>query len=192
MPRRERRLADIVRAAEGILRRRGIDHVFVGAISVIVFGEPRTTRDVDVVARLTTETVEGLAADFRRAGFLASEEDLRDAMREGGHSSLEDTRSPLRIDLLVASTPADDHALRHRLFVRWAGLEFPVASPEHTVVMKIRFGSPQDLEDAFSILTERWEKLDVSEMEAFARQQGVLERLRALTKKAAPGGRPVE
>src|SRR2546428_426628 len=55
MPRRERSLAGVVRSAEEVLRRRRVDHVFVGAISVIVFGQPRTTRDVDVLGILAEQ-----------------------------------------------------------------------------------------------------------------------------------------
>lgn len=184
MPPRERSLAAVVRAAERVLRRNRVDHVFVGALSVIVFGEPRTTRDVDVLARLTPANVAPLAADFRREGFFASEEDLRAALMEGGHSSLEDSRSPLRIDLVPIATDSAEHALRHSVQVRWKGIEFPVATPEHTIVMKLKFGSDQDIEDAFGILAERWNTLDVPEMVGFARRERVLTALQELLDEA--------
>ena len=81
MPRKERSLAGVVRAAEEVLRNNRVDHVFVGAISVIVFGEPRTTRDVDVLARIPEPKAGLLARDFRRKGFFASEYDHDAAIR---------------------------------------------------------------------------------------------------------------
>jgi len=186
MPRRERSLAGVVRAAEEVLRRHRVPHVFVGAVAVIVFGEVRTTRDVDVLAKLKPAGIPALVADFRRRGFLATEEDLRLALSEGGHSRVEDTRSPLRIDLALADTSSAEHALRHSVRVRWKGISFPVAAPEHTIVMKLKFGSDQDIEDAFGILTEWWDRLDRAEMLGFARRQQVLTALQELMERARP------
>src|SRR2546426_9848073 len=56
MPARPRSYAAVVKAAERALRAARVDHVFVGGIAVMAFGEPRTTLDVDVIA------------SYRRAG----------------------------------------------------------------------------------------------------------------------------
>ena len=184
MPPRRRTLADVVRAAEAVLRRNRVEHVFVGAVSVIVFGEPRTTRDVDILARIPEDKVARIVADFRRRGFLASEVDLRAALLEGGHCSLDDPRSELRIDLALGSSPAAEMTYRGRVLVRWRGVTIPVAAPETTVVMKLKFGSPQDVEDAFSILTEQRGRFDLREMRAFAAREGVSGELEALLRRA--------
>jgi hypothetical protein len=63
-------------------------------------------------------------------------------------------------------------------------MDLPVATPEHTIVMKLKFGSEQDVEDAFGILIERADELDVAEMVGFARRQGVLEPLQDLRERA--------
>ena len=180
MPQRERSLAGVVRAAEEVLRKNRVGHVFVGAISVIVFGEPRTTRDVDVLARIPEEKAGRLVRDFRRRGFFASEFDLSAAIRERAHCSIEDRRGPLRIDLAPAADSTAERALRTSVGVRWKGITIPVSAPEHTVVMKLKFGSSQDLEDAAGILAGQWDQLDFAGMRAFAENQRVetsLERL---------------
>lgn len=191
MPPRRRSLAAVVRAAESVLRRNRVEHVFVGAVSVIVFGEPRTTRDVDIVVSIPGEKVARLVSDFRRRGFFASERDLRAALQEGGHCTLDDTRFGPRIDLALGGGAAAKRTLRSRVLIRWRGLEIPVAAPETTIVMKLRFGSPQDIEDAFGILTEQWETADFAEMRDFARSEHVLPDLESLIDlaKAARQGR---
>ncbi len=186
MPPRTRSLAGVVRIAEEILRRNHVDHVFVGALSVLAFGHSRTTRDVDVIVRLRPAETAQLAADFRREGFLASERDLRAALREGGHSTLEDTKSVLRIDLALGTGYAAQHSLRHAVRIRWRGIDIPIAPPEHTIVMKLKFGSPQDLEDALSILAEQRGALDLPVMIAFARRERVLGALEDLMEQARP------
>jgi hypothetical protein len=188
MPPRKRSFADVVRAAEETLRSNRVEHVFVGGLAVIVYGEVRTTRDVDVFARLSPEKIPALVAEFRRRGFLASEDDLLAAYRERGHSSIEDTRSPLRIDLVVRDADSPDPVFRHHVLVRWRGMALPVATPEHTIVMKLKFGSDQDVEDAFGILVEHRETLDRAEMADFARRQGVSPALEGLVERARTAG----
>jgi len=174
MPRKERSLAGVVRAAEEVLRKNRVDHVFVGAISVIVFGEPRTTRDVDVLARIPEAKAGLLARDFRRRGFFASDYDLDAAIRERAHCSIEDRRGSLRIDLAPAADSTAGRALRTRVQVRWRGITIPVSAPEQTIVMKLKFGSSQDIEDAVGILAQQWDRLDFAGMRAFARSQRVM------------------
>lgn len=189
MPRRERLLAGVVRAAEEVLRKNRVDHVFVGAIAVIVFGEPRTTRDVDVLARIPGEQAGQLAQDFRRRGFFASEYDLRAAIRERAHCSVEDRRGPLRVDLAPIADSTAIRALRTRVGVRWRGITIPVSAPEHTIVMKLKFGSPQDIEDALGILAEQWDRLEFAEMRAFARSQRVVGSLGELVRRVKVPGK---
>lgn len=184
MPRKERSLAGVVRVAEEVLRKNRVDHGFVGAVSVIVFGEPRTTRDVDVLARIPEGKAGRLAQDFRRRGFFASEYDLSSAIRERADCSIEDRRGPLRIDLSAAADPTARRALRTRVSVRWRGITIPVSAPEHTVIMKLKFGSPQDVEDALGILVEQGNRLDITGMWAFARSQRVATGLEELVRRA--------
>src|SRR5437867_13431125 len=98
MPRRERSLAGVVRAAEEVLRQNRVDHVFVGAISVIVFGEPRTTRDVDIHVRIPQEKVSRVVREFHRSGFLQSNYDLRAASRALAHGTMYDHCGTVRLD----------------------------------------------------------------------------------------------
>ena len=69
--------------------------------------------------------------------------------------------------------------------VRWRGITFPIADPEHTIVMKLVYGSDQDAEDALGIFVRQRKRLKMRRMREFAARQGVLEALRGLERKAA-------
>ena len=184
MPARRRTFDAVVRSAEAALRRHRVDHVFVGAISVAAFGAIRTTTDADVIADLQAEQLSPLAAEFRRRGFVVSEEDLRDSLADGSHCTIEDLSSPYRIDLAPVKDSAGKHAIREHRKVRWRGISLPIAAPEHTVVMKLRYGSEQDIRDALGILVRQRGQLDVRRMREFALQQRVVEALRDLERQA--------
>jgi hypothetical protein len=63
-------------------------------------------------------------------------------------------------------------------------MTLPIARPEHTVVMKLKFGSDRDLEDAVGILVRQQGKLHLEEMRRFARQQGLLSDLLDFERRA--------
>ena len=184
MPVKRRSFVAVVKAAERSLRASRVDHVFVGAVAVSAFGVPRTTSDVDIIVGYHERDASRIAASFRREGFRVNPEDLRDAVAKGSHATVHDARSPLHLDLAPAVRSRAKDAIRHAIRVRWRGMVLPIADPEHTIVMKLVYGSDQDLEDALGIYVRQRERLNLRRMRAFARQQGILTALRALEDKA--------
>ncbi len=184
MPAKPRSFADLARGTERALREAGVAHVFVGSLAVAAFGVPRTTADVDVMVDYREEDAPLLAEAFRRHGFLVGPEDLKDALTEGSHCTVHDTRSAFHVDLAPATGPAGEEAIRHAIRVEWHGTVLPIAAPEHTIVMKLVYGSEQDVEDALGIYVRQGSRLDTTRMREFARRQGVLRALRDLERKA--------
>jgi len=184
MPAKRRSFVAVVKAAEGSLRAARVKHVFVGALAVAAFGVPRTTSDVDVIVDYREEDAPRLAESFRRRKFQASAEDLRDARAEGALCTVHDTLSAFRVDIAPASRPRAKDAIRHSVTVHWRGSSFPIADPEHTIVMKLVYGSEQDVEDALGIYVRQRKRLALGRMRQFAKRQGVLAKLRDLERKA--------
>lgn len=189
MPARKRSFVAVVKAAERALRTARVEHVFVGALAVGAFGVPRTTADVDVIADWRADQTIAIARAFRRQGLRVSEEDLRDALAQRSRCTVHDLRSEFHLDLAPAFRPAAKDSIRGLVRLRWRGVTLPVASPEHTIVMKLVFGSEQDLEDALGIYVRQKGRLDVRRLRDFARRQGATGALRDLERRAADEGR---
>jgi len=64
------------------------------------------------------------------------------------------------------------------------GSTLPIADPEHTIVMKLVYGSDQDVEDALGIFVRQRRRLKVRRMREFAGRQGALKALRELERRA--------
>jgi hypothetical protein len=184
MPAKPRSFVAVVKAAERSLRAARIDHVFVDAVAVSAFGVPRTTVDVDIIAAYHEGDVSKMATSFRREGFRVSPEDLRDAVVEGSHATVHDARSGLHLELAPAGRARAKDAFRNAVRVRWRGMVLPIADPEHTIVMKLVYGSDQDLEDALGIYVRQKKRLNLRRMRAFARTQGAVSALRELERRA--------
>lgn len=192
MPPRRRSYEAVVRAVERALSAAGVDHVFVGGLAVIAFGRRRTTEDVDVLVAFREADVPRLLSELRRRGFRVTDGDRLAALVEGEHCTIDDTRSDYRVDLSSAATTSARHALRYRVVIRSRGLELPVARPEHTIVMKLRFGSDQDIEDAMAIYLRQKDRIDPGLLTRFAARQRVLPALAALRKEGVKVDRKVQ
>jgi len=184
MPQKRRSLDDVLRIAEDVLRASRVDHVFVGGVTVLAFGMPRTITNVHVIASIDVKQIPKIVAGFQKSGFFVSAQDLHDALTEGGHVTVQDKRSTYRIDLVPASTAANQETLRTRRHVAWRRLRLPMAAPEHTIVMKLRWGSEQDLEDALGIYVRQEKTLDLRVMRNLARRHGVTRELKELEERA--------
>src|SRR2546428_13176363 len=103
MPPRSRSLDGVLRIAEDVLRANRVEHVFVRGVTVLAFGMPRTTTDVDVIAAIDAGQIPKIVAGFQRSGVFASAQDLHEAPLRGGHRTIQDPRSPYRIDPVAAS-----------------------------------------------------------------------------------------
>ena len=184
MPEKRRSFVAVVKAAERSLRAAGMDHVFVGALEVGAFGVPRTTADVDVIVDYGEGRADSLAEAFRRQGFRVSADDLRDALAEKSLFTVHDARSEFHLNLVPAARPTAKDAIRHSVSVRWRNKTLPIADPEHTIVMKLVYGSEQDVEDALGIYVRQRKRLGLRRMRQFASRQGVLDDLRDLERRA--------
>lgn len=185
MPVKRRSFVAVVRAAARALRAAHVDHVFVGGLAVAAFGVPRTTTDVEVIVEYDEEDAPRVADSFRRQRFQVSAEDLRDARAEGAHCTAHDTLSAFRVDISPAVRPRTKDAIRHSVRIRWRGSTLRIADPEHTIVMKLLYGSDQDVEDALGIFVRQRRRLKMRRMREFASRQGALKALQELERKAS-------
>ncbi len=165
------------------LNEAGLDYVIVGGLAAIVHGRLRSTVDVDVVINLQssdTASVARLVSAFRRHDLDILEHEIISSLNERSHFSVFDTKSPLRVDAKGVYTRLDSMALEHHRKAKLLDLDVWVASPEDTIIAKLIYGSPQDIEDATSIIINLLEKLDFEYLNKRAKQEKVHQQLKEL------------
>ncbi len=123
------------------------------------------------------------ARAFRGRGFTVSPEDIRDALRDRGHFTVHDLRSEYRLDCKGPYTARERVALEMRRRVRSGRGFLYVDAPEDLVVVKLLFGSPQDVLDAEAVYARQRPRMDLRHAAALARRFGVLEEWRALRQR---------
>jgi len=144
--------SSLIERLAAALESAGIPYMLIGGQAVLLYGEPRLTRDIDVTLGLPPSDVDrllslaaGLSLDIlagRPAEFAAE-------------TSVLPCREPataIRIDFIFSWSAYEQEALNRVNRVTLGATEVCFASPEDVVVHKIIAGRPRDLEDVRSIL----------------------------------------
>lgn len=129
----------------------GIAYMIIGGQAVLLYGEPRQTRDVDITLGVD---VDALPAVLRVVA--ACELELLVDPAEFVPRTLvlpcHDPASGYRVDLIFSFSPYERQALARTTIVHEAGQPLRYASLEDLLLQKLVAGRPRDLEDARVLL----------------------------------------
>lgn len=149
---------DLLRYVVEVLEELQAPYMLVGSISSAVYGEPRMTRDVDIVVQLAPEQIDRLCAAFSPDDYYASREAALDALAHEGQFNVIHASSGNKIDFIIARSDAwGAEQLRRRVRLELLpGLQAYVASPEDVIIGKMIYyrdgGSDKHLRDIAGIL----------------------------------------
>lgn len=171
----------------------GIPYLVGGSVASTLFGEPRTTLDVDFAVQLEPEQAralrEALGSDFH-----CDEELVRDAARRKRLVNVIHLPTMVKADLHVR--PAEGiyaSEMKRALRTAVGGPDGPVlrvATPEDTVLQKLRWyeagarASDRQWRDVLGILKTSGARLEREYMQHWARELGVSELLERVCSEA--------
>jgi len=146
----------------------GVDYMITGGVASVIYGDPRFTRDVDVVMQLAAAQTASLAAAFDASAFYVPPLEVleEEADRpEGGHFNVIHRETSLRADVYLAGDgPLVAWAFGHRLRLEVDGAEIWVAPIEYVIARKLEyfrhFGSDRHLRDVAMMLRISGEMVD--------------------------------
>ena len=171
------------------LDRANIPLMVVGSLASSFHGDPRATRDADIVIRPTEQMLE----DFLRqigGEFYVSSEAARQALRNHSMFNVIDAASGWKVDLIIApATGFDDEAFSRRISAKVLGIDVAVQSPEDTILSKLSWGkdsgSEMQYRDALGVALQQWENLDQEYLRRWAAALDVSELLEKVLDEAA-------
>ena len=148
-----------------------------GAIASSVYGEIRTTLDIDIIILLDSRTVAALERVFPETEFYRPPPDVVDIERardRRGHFNLIHFDSGFKADVYVSTDdPLHGWALRNRRLVNVQDTQLWLAPPEYVIVHKLEFfregGSEKHLRDIRGMLA-------VTEMDLSLLEREIAER----------------
>jgi len=160
-----------------------VKYVIVGGVLVSIYGEPRTTKDIDVILDISPKdrrAIEKLLECLEKMEFhiLGGIDTIIDALTNQSHFSIFNKTYLYWIDAQGVYSQLDRLALNTRIKKKIFGLDTWIESIECLIVAKLSvYYSEQSLKDVISILQTSKELIDKSKLRDLAKKIGVLSRL---------------
>ncbi len=155
--------------------------MITGSQASAYYGEPRFTRDIDIVADIKMGQVDEFITFFPANEFYCDKEMIEEEIARRGQFNMIHTVSGLKIDIILTKpTPFSqtEFARRNRSAV-FSDQDGFFTSPEDVIIKKMEYykegGSEKHLRDIAGILKISGEIVDKNYITEWARQLGLTE-----------------
>ena len=146
----------------------GLPYFVTGSVAAMIYGEPRTTQDVDLVLFLPAAKAQELVATFSLDSFYCPPEEilLIEAKRATeGHFNLIHHKTGFKADVyLTGNDPLHTWAMKNRKMVEMGTMTIPFAPPEFVILKKLFYfkqgGSSKHVRDIKAMLEISGEDID--------------------------------
>jgi len=130
-----------------------IPYMVIGGQAVLVHGEPRLTRDIDITLGVDIDRLGQVLAVTAALGFTPLV-DPDKFTRETMVLPCQDAVTTIRIDFIFSFSTYERQAIGRACRVRMGRADVRFASVEDLIVHKILAGRPRDLEDVRAVLNK--------------------------------------
>jgi hypothetical protein len=124
----------------------------IGGQAVLLYGEPRLTRDIDIALGVDIDEFGRVLAAVQTAELKALVDDAHEFARRTNVLPLVDSQSNIRVDLIFSFSSYEHEAIRRAHSVRIGDTDVNYASIEDLIIHKMVAGRPRDIEDVRGIL----------------------------------------
>lgn len=136
-----------------VLEEARIPYMVIGGQAVLLYGEPRLTKDIDVTLGVGLERLTEMLVLVERMQ-LRPLVDPDTFTRQTMVLPCGDLTSDIRVDFIFSCSPYEQQAMERVRKVQIGNAHVRFASMEDVIVHKIVAGRPRDLEDVRSILVK--------------------------------------
>ena len=167
----------------------GIPYMVTGSFASSAFGDPRASKDIDIVIAPTREQLIELIRQFPSERYHAVEQEALEAFAHTSMFNIIDYRSGWRVDfILKKARPFSDEEFSRRTEIELAGLRLSVSTAEDILISKLEWAklgeSQRQLEDAAGILRVQGPSLNRAYVEHWVRELGLAEQWAAAKARA--------
>ena len=124
----------------------------IGGQAVLIYGEPRLTKDIDITLGLSPKEFEKVKRINEKLKLKILVEDAETFVKKTMVLPSLDEKSGIRIDFIFSFSSYESQAIERAKNVRFGNSSVKVASLEDVVVHKLIAGRPRDIEDVKSVL----------------------------------------
>ena len=141
-------LARLARALDGA----HIPYMVIGGQAVLLHGEPRLTRDIDVTLGVGSSELARVRAATQTIGLRPSVPEVEAFVRRTNVLPVTEVSTTIRVGLIFSFTAYEAEAIHRAVDVQLNDTTVRFAAAEDLIVRKLVAGRPRDLEDIRGVL----------------------------------------
>ena len=134
------------------LSKSNLPYMIIGGQAVLLYGEPRLTRDVDVTLGVNIDRLHDLLTVVKELSLNPIPNDVESFVKQTMVLPTLDEPTGVRVDFIFSFTPYETDAIKRARKITIMDQEVCFASPEDLIIHKIFAGRPRDLEDVWSVI----------------------------------------
>jgi predicted nucleotidyltransferase len=134
------------------LSAQNIPYMIIGGQAVLLYGEPRLTKDIDITLGIGIEGIDQVMKSVQNLKFKILVPDPEDFVKETMVLPTLHEKSGIRVDFIFSFSAYEHQAILNAKHIRIGSQDVCFASLEDVIIHKIIAGRPRDLEDVRSII----------------------------------------
>jgi len=134
------------------LNESNLPYMIIGGQAVLLYGEPRLTRDIDITLGVGIDHLDALLEAIKKIPLKSLPEDVTEFVKRTMVLPVIDESTGIRVDFIFSFTPYESQAIDRANHIRILGQDISFASVEDLIIHKIFAGRPRDMEDVRIIL----------------------------------------
>ena len=162
----------IERAAQA-LNEANIPYMVIGGQAVLMHGEPRFTRDIDITLGVDVNELEKVLRVVKKISLISVVPNEKEFAQHNNVLLLQDEKDGVRFDLLFSFLPYERQAIRRAAIIKVGNTDVCFATAEDTIIHKMFAGRPRDIEDVKGIVNVQ-QSLDEKYIEHWLGEFGTL------------------
>lgn len=135
-----------------VLKKHNIPYMIIGGQAVLLYGEPRLTRDIDITLGVNTGYIDKLLTVVQELSLKPIPENIKLFVQQTMVLPALEETTGIRVDFIFSFSTYEIEAIKRVRKITIMGQEVCFASPEDVIIHKIFAGRPRDIEDVRSII----------------------------------------
>ncbi len=134
------------------LDRRKLPYMVIGGQAVLLYGEPRLTRDIDITLGVGIDHIDEILAVVQKLSLKPIPKEIESFVKQTMVLPALDETTGIRVDFIFSFTIYEAEAIKRAKKIKIMGEEVSFASPEDVIIHKIFAKRPRDIEDVRTII----------------------------------------
>ena len=134
------------------LSAQNIPYMIIGGQAILLYGEPRLTKDIDVTLGMGIDALDRIAQSVENLMFKMLVPEPEDFVKETMVLPTLHEESGIRVDFIFSFSAYEHQAIQNANQVRIGSQNVFFASLEDVIILKIIAGRPRDIEDIRSVI----------------------------------------